>query len=446
MKNVDQSFNVEIISPLKKQSDICVVIITFARVDYVIDIVNRLQNQTYKPDILVTDNSPDSKIAMELKKKFPNIGIIEIKGGNVGPAGTFFVGEKFAYDAGYKYIIIADDDAFPESKKLIEVAVKTLEKDTAASVVISSQINNTKTYDIAQLSVIRREVFEKIGFTFAPIFRVGEDVDFTRRVRLAGFKIVHSPELYRHPPMFISGLSPRQTYYLIRNHCFGSCSNINKITSPTVIFPLLLIGYFWVHLLEKRSGFRRAIQLALSDFIHLNFGPVCAEANVSQSHCLNRTISGEQLAEAPANTNNYTLIARSDTIINMMKPDSRKRITDVCNLDISGAYEAKKRKYLKTLKLFRYSGRNVILNEHIPPPLLYLFRSVSIYDFNKDRFMSLTKERGTFSRTLCLIITLFGSIALLSLMLPMMFIWHILFLPYDFFERKSKELKIIYEK
>lgn len=68
--------------------------------------------------------------------------------------------------------------------------------------------------------LIKKEVFEKIGFFDERFFLYYEDVDFCFRAQKAGFKLAINPQaiVYHHHSASTGINSPLKQYYLARNH------------------------------------------------------------------------------------------------------------------------------------------------------------------------------------------------------------------------------------
>lgn len=104
---------------------IAVVVVTFNRLNKLKKTLNCYDNQTVKPTfmIVVNNNSSDGtkeylasweKIEMPYKKRVVNLSE------NMGGSGGFYHGEIEAVNIGADWILVADDDAYPDSN-VIEV-------------------------------------------------------------------------------------------------------------------------------------------------------------------------------------------------------------------------------------------------------------------------------------------------------------------------------------
>jgi GT2 family glycosyltransferase len=127
--------------------------------------------------------------------------------------------------------------------------------------------------------LVKKEVFETVGFFDEDYFVYCEDADFSFRARSAGFRIVHVPSAltWHHQSMDTKRNQGKwyRDYYVTRN-------KLLLVSKQTKGFRwLLFLGYFAVNQVfvptlyyVLTAQFRRsaAIVLAVSDFISRRFG------------------------------------------------------------------------------------------------------------------------------------------------------------------------------
>ncbi|MEE3078201.1 MAG: glycosyltransferase [Bdellovibrionota bacterium] len=98
-------------------SDICAVVVTFNRKDMLVDCLKELGRQSKKLDkIFIIDNdSNDGTYALLEEQGYISNPLYEYTNtkANLGGAGGFKFGMKKAYDLGYEWIWIMDDDVKP---------------------------------------------------------------------------------------------------------------------------------------------------------------------------------------------------------------------------------------------------------------------------------------------------------------------------------------------
>lgn len=132
---------------------ICTVIVTYNRYELLKECLDSLLNQTYKTDILIVNNAStdgtDIKIKTDGYLKNENIIYKELDK-NLGGAGGFNFGVKFALENCYDYVWLMDDDAEPELNTL-EGLIKNID-DSKYSAYAPKLFIGTKEDNILSLS------------------------------------------------------------------------------------------------------------------------------------------------------------------------------------------------------------------------------------------------------------------------------------------------------
>lgn len=193
-------------------SKIAAIVVTYNRIELLKQCIEALQKQTQACDILIVNNaSTDNteKVVTELAQQVPNLKYRNT-GANIGGAGGFNYGMKWAVQDGYDYIWIMDDDCLPKEdalKKLVE-ADKILKGNYGwlASAVLwqdgrECKMNRPKLkksfYDYMELMqygivqaeqatfvsvFFRKEVIQQVGLPIKDFFIWGDDIEYTRRI------------------------------------------------------------------------------------------------------------------------------------------------------------------------------------------------------------------------------------------------------------------------
>lgn len=271
---------------------VSVVILNFKVWDLTLKCVESVRKSTYKGiDIIVVDNSPSEGTEISLDK---DIFYIANKD-NFGYAGGNNVGIKKSLERSCNYIFILNPDAQVE-RDTIAILVEAMEEYQAGIVCPKIYFEDGKTiwyagkdFDTSNVlgkhrgvdqedkgqfdcdseteangaaMLVKREVFEKIGFFDERFFLYLDDSDFSFRVKRAGYKIMY---IYRakvlHKNAQSTGLgSPLQDYFFTRNRLLFAA----KFLSLRTRFALL------------RESIRNLLnpvrRLALWDFLIGNFG------------------------------------------------------------------------------------------------------------------------------------------------------------------------------
>ena len=191
---------------------VAAVVVTFNRIDLLKQCVEALLKQNYPCDILlVNNNSTDGteEWALELVNKFDNIKYHNT-GANLGGAGGFNYGMRWAVEAGYEFVWVMDDDCMPKANCL-EVFLdyerehsgeygflssKVLWQDQSicvmnaprAGVYSNNKDFDSKTVRISMASFVSLfvpvRIIKKVGLPIKDFFIWTDDWEFTRRISL----------------------------------------------------------------------------------------------------------------------------------------------------------------------------------------------------------------------------------------------------------------------
>lgn len=102
---------------------VAAIVVTYNRIDLLKQCLEALQAQTKPCDILIVDNASTDgtqKYVESLASKFENIKYRNT-GANIGGAGGFNFGMKWAVQEGYDYLWVMDDDCLPKVNALEEL-------------------------------------------------------------------------------------------------------------------------------------------------------------------------------------------------------------------------------------------------------------------------------------------------------------------------------------
>ena len=98
---------------------VAAIVVTYNRLEMLRQCVEALRAQTTACDILVVDNASTDGTA-ETLQAMERVGKIQYRntGANLGGAGGFHYGMRWAVEAGYRYVWIMDDDCLPNPDAL----------------------------------------------------------------------------------------------------------------------------------------------------------------------------------------------------------------------------------------------------------------------------------------------------------------------------------------
>ena len=274
---------------------VAVVILNFNVRDLALKCVDTVRKSTYQnTEIILVDNASSDGIAEEILK-YKDIRFIRNEK-NLGYSGGNNAGIKKALEDGADFVLVLNPDTTID-KNCIKNLVDGMEKNNAD--IVGPKIYFSKSKKIWYVGgildlnnvigkhrgvdeedkgqydddsgtdfvsgaaiMIKREVFEKIGFFDDRYFLYYEDSDFCYRAKKTGFKIFYTPQaVVYHENAKSTGLgSPLQDYYITRNRMLFA----SKFLPLRTRFAL-----FREALRNLENPMRR---LAFWDFLTGNFG------------------------------------------------------------------------------------------------------------------------------------------------------------------------------
>lgn len=180
---------------------IIAVIVTYNRQQLLSNCISALKNQTRKIDnILVINNGSTDFTGTWLANQE---GVDHISQENVGSAGGFYTGIKTAYERGYNWIWLMDDDGFPkedalekllhdDSEELLLRNCAVINKDDKKSFVWKTlhykSIDEVDTNVIQNIAhpfngtLLHRKIIERVGFPNPKLFLWGDETEYYYRI------------------------------------------------------------------------------------------------------------------------------------------------------------------------------------------------------------------------------------------------------------------------
>ena len=177
------------------------VIVTYNRQQLLSNCITALKNQTRKVDSILVINNGSTDDTSKWLKKQKNID--HITQGNLGSGGGFYTGIKTAFERGYSWIWLMDDDGFPKEdalEKLLEDDTEELllrncaviNKDNKKSFVWKTlgykSIDDVKTKTIQNIAhpfngtLLHRRIVERVGFPNPKLFLWGDETEYYYRI------------------------------------------------------------------------------------------------------------------------------------------------------------------------------------------------------------------------------------------------------------------------
>jgi GT2 family glycosyltransferase len=224
---------------------IAVVIVTFNRCDELVKTISAIQNQgILENDIIVINNNSTDTTKNILDSNYKNIQSIHLNE-NIASAGGFSKGMQTAFEKGYDWVWLFNDDSRPVEGSLQSILVhlnsdkiqigllKIANKDEnnkavllywngvrkPVSVDVSNEIVKTDliTFDGC---VISRKLIDKIGYCDPLYFMGTYEFDYCLKAKDAGFGIYTLPNGLIEDGKLggKDGTPPWRQYYNTRNH------------------------------------------------------------------------------------------------------------------------------------------------------------------------------------------------------------------------------------
>ncbi len=269
-------------------SKVSIIIISYNKVEPVVfavkSVINSHNKSRIETLIHIIDNSENKKIFTQLKSKlswYSNI-FLEKNEKNIGFAKAVNKGIRKSLEKGADYILLLNDDAFVD-KNCIKKLIKALENNKNALaagptifyakdkekvwhtggylskflMTIKIPYKNKKiskdflkklpTQEVDFLTgcvlLIKREAFDKIGFFDERLFFYAEDLDYSIRVKKAGYKLLWIPDAFAwHDIDIYKGrTNPFVLYHLARSNII-----VRKKHLSVVKFIYFLLIHFLV--------------------------------------------------------------------------------------------------------------------------------------------------------------------------------------------------------
>lgn len=240
---------------------VCAVIVTYNRKALLRECLRAVLSQTRPPDhVLVVDNASTDGTPEMLQEEFPQVEVLRLPE-NQGGAGGFHEGMKRAYEAGFEWIWVLDDDTFPYPETLAKLLEAAIEKglDAVGPLPLSQENEEELAYphharwgltwrrrEVEGRGLIwgeapfflgvlvRRDLLTRGGFPDKRLFVRGDEVEYNLRLKRHGGRLATLTTAFvRHPSFkgeltlllrrrFVVGYSgnPRKDFYNYRNRMY----------------------------------------------------------------------------------------------------------------------------------------------------------------------------------------------------------------------------------
>lgn len=263
-----------------------IVVVTYNRLTLLQEEIEALRNQTYKDYQIIVVNNSSTDGTLEWLQKQEDI--ITITQGNVGGAGGFYTGMRYAVENGYEYCWVMDDDVICDPNALKELYDGYHKKENIGFVCskvlgIDGNAMNTPVvdhrgtngyacyYDMIEYQMIKvihstfvsvfisTGIIKAVGLPYKEFFIWGDDTEYTKRISLNYDSYICCKSIVVHKRAIQKALSfdnetnpnrLRNFYYKFRNEAFI----VRKFDNKSIYFSALenIIRSFARHLLRGK--------------------------------------------------------------------------------------------------------------------------------------------------------------------------------------------------
>lgn len=201
--------------------NILAIVVTYNRLYELKNCIDALKSQSYQNfDICIINNGSTDETNKWLMDN--GEGLVVINQENLGGAGGFYTGEKYAFDNGYEWAWLMDDDGIPEStqlEKLLAFNKKYPDAKVLNALVVNKDKHDelsfmfgdwdyAKTQSVEYVDIIspyngtfiHRDVFAKVGFTKKEMFIWGDEIEYAMRIGRAGIKVYCPTNVIHYHP------------------------------------------------------------------------------------------------------------------------------------------------------------------------------------------------------------------------------------------------------
>lgn len=238
-------------------------VVTFNRLSLLQSCIDALNNQTYKGFDIIVVNNGSTDGTVEWLESLDKVDILTQP--NLGGAGGFHNGLQYAYDKGYDYFWIMDDDGIPERdclNKLMSVAnrgfhyvapILYTKENICHWPYLVDKTENVLSHGGGPFNAIllTRELIEAVGLPNIHYFIWGDEFEFLNRVRESFFHTALVKDaIHYHKIPEDSGTVDKRIYFKIRNLIWNTRlsngilrSNLNFYCSTLLVVIKYIIYY-----------------------------------------------------------------------------------------------------------------------------------------------------------------------------------------------------------
>ena len=309
-------------------ASIAAVVVTYNRIEELKKNVAALLNQTIVPDrIFIIDNCSTDGTSEYFTNQYDRVEVVRLSS-NTGGSGGFYAGTKIAYERGFDYIILMDDDGRPGDSETIAELMSVALRSTQSKIMLNPLVcadQDTLSFNLNKVrnvdaiiskandkiymdhinpfngTLLNRALIQEIGYPNQSFFIKGDETDYSNRAKKAGaFIATVVSSHYYHPSIthdtvkvmrlfnVINDLEvPWKEYYRIRNYTYMYGMKILYMLSQRTVKSIFIHDVNW----KNRIGM---MVHGFYDGIHKKMGKNVEPGQVKYNKKINYSgVSGE---------------------------------------------------------------------------------------------------------------------------------------------------------
>ncbi|MFZ1290714.1 MAG: glycosyltransferase family 2 protein [Melioribacteraceae bacterium] len=256
---------------------IAAVVVTHNRLKLLQECIGAIRNQTRKLDEIIVVNNDSQDGTKEWLDEQSDLTKIHQE--NLGGAGGFHNGMKAAYEKGYDWIWLMDDDCYPKFNSLQKLIENNDKAEVLNSIVISKSNNNNlcfglidykenKFYDSYSTvskkdfifganffngTLLKREVIDIVGLPNSLFFIYGDEYEYFLRIKLRKLSIISVPKsIVLHPAQKYRNVTISNL-----NFRFNYCTKLRALYFPR--------NFILIYIIYKEFKFIRLLLTLIAD-------------------------------------------------------------------------------------------------------------------------------------------------------------------------------------
>lgn len=170
----------------------CAVIPTYERRDLALECIGSLERQTIPVDIVVVDGASGDGTVAAIRSQHPAVHVVELPR-NAGSAGGFGAGIAWAYEAGYEWIWLTDNDseAQPDALEQLLAAHASFADENPPLLLASKVVWTDGSILALNAPILKRKELE-------PLYRAAEYRTLSVRAAPYAGVLIHRDLVLRH--------------------------------------------------------------------------------------------------------------------------------------------------------------------------------------------------------------------------------------------------------